>query len=66
MHNDLRALMDEQNLDPATLFVRLRAAGCDVSYHTVVAWYYGYRTPSTANAAALAAMGVGERRARVG
>jgi hypothetical protein len=54
MHNDLRALMDAQLIDPATLSVRLRAAGHDVSFHTVVAWYYGYRTPGPDNAAALA------------
>ena len=54
MHNDLRAIMDARHIDPATLSVRLRAAGCDVSFHTVVAWYYGYRTPGPDNAAAIA------------
>lgn len=42
-------------MDPVSLAVRLRDEGHDVSYHTVVAWYYGYRTPGPDNAAALAA-----------
>jgi len=55
MPNALRTILDARQMDPVTLAQRLRDEGHDVSYHTVIAWYYGYRTPGEDNAAALAA-----------
>ena len=43
-----------RKIDPVGLLIRLREAGHSTSYHTVVAWYYGYRGLKLEAAAAIA------------
>lgn len=54
MRTKLRDICDEKKLDPVGLLFRLREAGHTTSYHTVVAWYYGYRGLKLEAAAAIA------------
>jgi hypothetical protein len=56
MRTKLREICGEKNIDPVGLLFLLREAGHTTSYHTVVAWYYGYRGLRLDAAAQIAAV----------
>jgi len=54
IHENLRRIMAAQELTAEGLLIRLHAAGHPIGFRTIESWMNGHRTPSMANARALA------------